>query len=74
MLSTNTSFYFSSYAQWYSAITTRCHIKVTPEYAQARISALLDLSDPHTREFKNMYGEDYLHQVVQWFETAKAQG
>ena len=65
------NFYFQSYNEWRLALTERCKIKLTQDYARTRISALQDSSDPHTQEFAAKYGEAYLQQVIQWFEQAE---
>ena len=67
----NTGFYFTSYQEWHQAITIRCNIKLTPDYAEQRINALSNTSDPNTIEFVTKYGADYTNQVIQWFERAK---
>ena len=64
-------FYFQSYAQWRQAITGRCNINLTPEYARLRITALQDPKDRSTQEFTAKYGQGYLQQVIQWFEQAE---
>lgn len=64
-------FYFQSFAEWHQAITERCNINLTPEYARSRIAALQDPLDKSTRDFTSKYGEAYLQQVIQWFEQAE---
>lgn len=64
-------FYFQSYAEWRSALTQRCKIPLTADYARSRIVALSDPNDPHTREFTSAYGDAYLNQVIQWFQQAE---
>lgn len=66
-----TDFYFHSYAEWRQAITERCKIKLTPDYARTRISALSNPEDPATQEFTTKYGDAYLRQVIEWFEQAE---
>lgn len=63
-------FYFQSYAEWKQALTQRCNINLTPEYAQSRIIALNNTDDRDTKEFVAKYGDAYLKQVIQWFEQA----
>lgn len=65
-----TDFYFQNFAQWRQAITERCNIELTPEYASSRIAALKNPKDKSTQEFTAKYGEDYLKQVIKWFEQA----
>ena len=67
------NFYFQSYEEWRNALTIRCRIKLTPEYAAGRIAALQSPSDPTTRDFLKVYGEDYLQQVIRWFERAQGE-
>ncbi|MEO1035851.1 MAG: hypothetical protein AAFX44_09860 [Pseudomonadota bacterium] len=69
---TDTSdFHFQSYAEWRQALTERCGINLTPDYARSRISALQDPKNPSTKEFTATYGQAYLQQVIQWFEQAE---
>lgn len=64
--------YFQSYSEWRTALTVRCGIRLTPEYARERITALQDPADRSTCEFVKFYGEAYRQQVIEWF--AKAAG
>lgn len=64
-------FYFQTYNEWRQALTERCGIKLTPEYARDRIKALQDPNNRTTFEFKQTYGEAYLNQVIRWFEQAE---
>ena len=66
-----TGFYFKSYAEWRHALTERCRINLTPDYARTRISALRDSANKTTQEFTATYGDAYLQQVIQWFEQAE---
>ena len=70
MADTN-NFYLKSFAEWRHVLTENCKIKLTPEYARSRISALKDPLDKSTEEFKAKYGEAYLLQVIKWFEQAE---
>ena len=70
MMTDTSDFYFKSFSEWRHALTERCKINLTPEYARTRISALQDPSDKSTKEFKAKYGEAYLQQVIKWFEQA----
>ena len=70
-MSDNSTFYFQSYSEWRSALTERCNIRLTPDYARKRLAALNDNNDAHTKEFAEKYGDAYLQQVIQWFEQAE---
>ncbi len=63
-------FYFESYSEWRKAITERCGIKLSPEYARERIAALQNPADKSTGEFVKCYGDPYRQQVIDWFERA----
>lgn len=66
-----TDFYFQDYSEWRAAFGQRCNIQLTPEYAKIRLEALNDRSVPSTAEFVQKYGEEYLQQVIQWFERVE---
>lgn len=66
--------YFQSYSEWREALTVRCGIRLTPDYARERIAALKNPSDRSTADFIKCYGEGYLKQVVAWFERAEREG
>ena len=69
---TDTSdFYFQSFDEWRHALTVRCNIDLTPEYARARITALQDTTDKSTQDFTSVYGDAYRKQVIEWFEQAE---
>ncbi|MEM6582596.1 MAG: hypothetical protein AAF699_15060 [Pseudomonadota bacterium] len=73
-MSDSSNFYFQDYTEWHHAITERCNINLTPDYARSRISALSNSDDPTTQEFTAKYGEAYLRQVIEWFERAEQGG
>ena len=64
-------FYFSTYMEWRHALTEKCNISLSSEYARSRILALQDLGNSATREFTSKYGDEYRQQVIQWFEQAE---
>lgn len=67
----STNFYFRTYEEWRQALTERCKIDLTPDYARTRLTALRNPANPATRDFTAKYGEAYLQQVIKWFEQAK---
>ena len=60
-------FYFGTYNEWRDALTIRCGIALTPEYAAERVAALKNPTDSSTSDFLRCYGEAYRYQVVKWF-------
>lgn len=72
-MTASNDFYFKDYAEWRHALTERCNIALTPDYARERITALNDAKNRTTQEFKTKYGDAYLQQVIQWFEQAASE-
>jgi len=64
---------FQTFSEWRHALTVRCGIHLTPEYARERIAALENPKDRHTAEFVKCYGDSYRLQVIAWFEQATAE-
>ncbi len=66
----DTSVIPENYQQWRDCITIRCGIPLTSSYIKSRLSELRDEKHPRTIEFASKYGNDYLKQVISWFEQA----
>ena len=60
-----------SYGEWYECITIKCGIAMTKEFVDQRLLALRKPDLPMTQKFISLYGQEYLNQVILWFETAK---
>ncbi len=61
---------FRNYEDWRSTITGVCRLDLNRAYCQARRRALVDESDPGTRDFLKAYGSEYRDLVASWFERA----
>lgn len=59
-----------SYDQWRQLITGPCGIPLTQSFVETRLEDLRDSTRPHTQQFREKYGQEYLEQVIGWFETA----
>ena len=59
-----------TFKDWYSCITEKCGIQLTPAYVQQRLKVLEDNSHPETLKFKELYGDQYLYMVISWFKEA----
>lgn len=68
---TESDLFPQSYQQWRECITVRCCISLTKSYIASRLKELRNPSHPKTEEFCQKYGEDYLRQIIQWFEMAE---
>lgn len=60
-----------SYDDWKHCITVGCDIPLTPAFVEARLAALQNRSDMHTRKFIDQWGEAHLNRVIGWFEQAR---
>jgi len=61
-----------TYAAWRHCIEVDCGVALTPAFVTARLEALADQRDPHTRRFVAQWGEAHRQRVLGWLETAKA--
>lgn len=59
-----------TYAEWRECIEIRCGIPLTRDYCRRRRDALADRGDPHTARFAELYGDEYLERVREWFRQA----
>lgn len=60
-----------NYQEWQYCITVECGLELTPDYISQRITALQNASDHYTRRFVELYGSEYLEQVIKWFVQAQ---
>ena len=60
----------TTYDEWRHCIEVKCRQPLTREYVAARITALRDGRDPHTRRFLECYGEAQWRLTIDWFERA----
>ncbi|AOS43827.1 hypothetical protein Verru16b_00885 [Lacunisphaera limnophila] len=61
----------STYAGWRHCITVKCGIELSPAFVTARLAALNDTNDPHTRELRRLYGEAHHRNLLVWFSQAQ---
>jgi len=70
----NTDFIIpTTYPEWRYCIEQRCRQPLTPDYIAARLAALRDPADTHSREFSRIHGPAHLLSVTRWFEQAFAE-
>jgi hypothetical protein len=60
----------SSYESWRHCITQKCSLELTPDYIAARLAALRDPADAHTRDFIRVHGAAHLEKIIGWFTRA----
>lgn len=61
-----------TYAAWRQCVEVNCGIALTPAFVTARLGALADERDPHTRRFVAQWGEAHRRRLLGWLEAAKA--
>ncbi|WP_119394097.1 hypothetical protein [Salinibius halmophilus] len=61
----------TTYDAWKHCITKECEIELTLPYVEARLEALQNDHDEHTRQFVQLYGEGYHQTVIAWFKQAR---
>ncbi len=69
-MSTETDPIPRDYAAWRHCIEHDCQIPLTQDFITARLEALRNERDEHTRRFLECYGDDHHRQVLSWFERA----
>lgn len=61
----------SNYSEWKYCITVECGIPLTSGYIEQRLVELKNMKSTYTQRFINIYGEQYLENVIAWFKQAK---
>ncbi|MEM9057965.1 MAG: hypothetical protein AAGD86_10830 [Pseudomonadota bacterium] len=61
----------TTYDQWHHCITVECGIPLTATYVAARIEALQDPRDFHTKRFIERWGSAHHAQTLAWFREAQ---
>ncbi len=56
-----------TYEGWQHCIEHWCGIPLTADFVNARIQALENPSEEHTRKFIQCYGQDHHGRVLAWF-------
>ncbi len=60
-----------TYAQWRHCIEVECGIPLTLDYIDERLAVWRDPAQDEARRFAQLYGDDHLRHVQQWFEQAR---
>ena len=55
--------------EWKSCIVNDCKIELTKSFAQKRLRVYENSSHPETKKFRELYGEQHLKNVINWFRT-----
>ena len=60
-----------TYDEWRHCIEVQCGLRLTPDFIKLRLSDLRNDHAYQTQRFREMWGEQHLHQVITWFEKAE---
>ena len=56
----------TNYNEWYDCIVNHCGIPLTKVFAEQRLHVYQNPSNPETKKFKSLYGEQHLSNVIDW--------
>lgn len=57
-----------NFQQWKICITKDCKVNLTKTFAQERLSIYTDYKHPETKRFRNLYGQQHLDNIINWFK------
>lgn len=56
-----------TFEQWMSCIIHDCKVPLTKDFADQRLSVYENSQHPETQKFIQLYGEEYLQNIIRWF-------
>jgi len=59
-----------NFQEWKSCIEDACKIKLTPAFAQQRLAVYSDSAHKETKRFAEIYGQDHLNNIIQWYHQS----
>jgi hypothetical protein len=59
-----------TYEQWKFCIIKKCGISLTFEYIEVRLSVLCNEQNEERNKFIELYGQEHLNNVIDWFNIA----
>lgn len=57
-----------TFEQWKNCIVNDCKINLTKDFAQQRLTVYQDKKNNETQKFVSLYGEQHLHNIINWFK------
>lgn len=60
----------TTFEEWKNCIVIDCKIELTNEFIASRLRVYQDKSNPETKKFKKLYGEQHLNNVIYWLKKA----
>lgn len=57
-----------TFEQWKQCIVNDCRIDLTTEFAERRLTVYQNETNPETRRFVELYGEQHLQNIIRWLK------
>ncbi|MCP4440050.1 MAG: hypothetical protein GY810_13980 [Aureispira sp.] len=57
-----------TFEEWKRCIEKDCKIQLTPAFAKQRLSVYEDNNHKETQQFLELYGKQYLENIIRWFK------
>lgn len=57
-----------TFEQWKQCIVNDCRIDLTTEFAERRLTVYQNETNPETRRFAELYGEQHLQNIIRWLK------
>ena len=58
-----------TYNEWRNCIVNDCNINLTKEFAEERLKIYKDSSNPQTKKFIELYGNQHLYNIISWLNN-----
>ena len=59
-----------SYEEWKNCIENDCGIPLTKDFIEKRLSVFENRSNPETKKFIQLYGSQYLDNIIYWYKRS----
>ncbi len=57
-----------TFNDWRSCIVNDCKINLNTDFARQRLAVYEDQSNPETKKFISLYGEQHLQNIINWYK------
>ncbi|MGK0363521.1 MAG: hypothetical protein ACI85O_000566 [Saprospiraceae bacterium] len=57
-----------TFDEWKNCIINDCKIELTKEFTEQRLAIYDDRTNPETRKFILIYGEQHLQNIINWLK------
>ncbi len=57
-----------TFSDWQKCIVNDCKINLNTDFARQRLAVYEDQSNPETKKFISLYGEQHLQNIINWYK------